>query len=100
MAPCPLQDSSTHDLNLSEAEIQMSPVTNHLSRAELEAGLLKILESPQDAGELVLVVQRPASGQRNEVSVGKLSVEKGLVGDPVVVASRGKARQNRNRACY
>jgi len=59
----------------------MSQDANHLSRAELEAGLARILESPKDAGRIALIVQRPASNQRNEVSRGELTIEDGLVGD-------------------
>jgi MOSC domain-containing protein YiiM len=59
----------------------MSTVVKHLSRAELEAGLANILESPRDAGELALIVQRPATGERKEVNTGELSVSEGLVGD-------------------
>jgi hypothetical protein len=59
----------------------MPEVTDHRSHEELEAGLAKILESPKDAGSLVLIVQRPASNQRTEVSTGELSIEEGLVGD-------------------
>lgn len=59
----------------------MSQAVKHLSRAELEAGLPKILESPEDAGPLSLIVQRPATGKRNAVEAGELSVAEGLVGD-------------------
>jgi len=59
----------------------MSTAVKHLSRAELEAGLSNILQSPRDTGELALIVQRPATGERNEVNVGELSVSEGLVGD-------------------
>lgn len=53
----------------------------HLSRADLEAGLLEILDSPREAGELELIVRRPDVGAREEVDAGSLSVADGLVGD-------------------
>lgn len=53
----------------------------HLSRAELEAGLPEILESPRDVGVLSLIVQRPAVNERQTVDTGTLSVSEGLVGD-------------------
>lgn len=59
----------------------MSQAAIHLSRAELEAGLPGILESPRDAGRLVLIVQRPATGERKAIEIGELSVAEGLIGD-------------------
>lgn len=55
--------------------------SRHLSLAELHEGLPTIRQSPADAGELVLIVQRPAVGERQTVAVGSLSHKVGLVGD-------------------
>jgi hypothetical protein len=53
----------------------------HLSTAELEQGLDNILESPDDCGELKLVVRRPEVDRRESITEGYLDVEQGLVGD-------------------
>jgi len=53
----------------------------YLSTAELEQGLDNILESPDDSGELKLIVRRPEVDQRESIDVGRLDVERGLVGD-------------------
>lgn len=53
----------------------------HLSTAELEKGLDNILESPDDSGELKLIVRRPEVDQRESMPAGHLDVEQGLVGD-------------------
>ena len=37
----------------------------HLSRERLVAGLGQIRDSPQDGGRLVLIVRRPAPGERS-----------------------------------
>jgi hypothetical protein len=48
---------------------------------ELEAGLAEIRRSPADAGELRLIVRRPATDRRELVETAELDVERGLVGD-------------------
>jgi hypothetical protein len=53
----------------------------HLTAAELEAGLDHILQSPKDAGELALIVRRPAENEREVLDEGQLDLVKGLVGD-------------------
>lgn len=53
----------------------------HLSMAELEAGLDKIRQSPQDNGVLKMIVKRPSSDQRVILTEGELSFTEGLVGD-------------------
>jgi len=47
----------------------------------LEQGLDNILESPDDCGELKLVVRRPEVDRRESITGGYLDVEQGLVGD-------------------
>lgn len=54
---------------------------NHLSTAEIEAALDFVLESPQDEGTVELIVRRPKTDLREELEIGELDTEKGLVGD-------------------
>jgi hypothetical protein len=60
-------------------EIQMA--IKHLSRAELEAGLAHIQQSPQDGGVLEMIVRRPSSDEREVLHEGELDTAVGLVGD-------------------
>ncbi|HZM38456.1 MAG TPA: hypothetical protein VFB94_05040 [Acidimicrobiales bacterium] len=53
----------------------------HLTTAELEAGLAEVRRSPADAGVVELVVARPEVGVRDVLEEGTLDLEKGLVGD-------------------
>jgi len=53
----------------------------HLPLAELEAGLDDILSSPKDAGEVKLIVRRPAVDTRELLQEVALDTEVGLVGD-------------------
>jgi hypothetical protein len=53
----------------------------HLTRTELDAGLDSIRSAPRDAGELLLIVRRPAVGEREILDVGHLDVVDGLMGD-------------------
>ena len=53
----------------------------HLSMPELEAKLDHIRQSPKDAGELKLIVRRPAEDAREVLAEGQLDTEVGLVGD-------------------
>jgi hypothetical protein len=53
----------------------------YLSLPELEAGLDHILQSPQDDGELNLIVRRPRINEREVLLEGVLNLEQGLVGD-------------------
>lgn len=53
----------------------------HLSRRRLEAGLGHILGSPQDNGRLVLIVRRPAAGERELPTEAVLNQVSGLAGD-------------------
>lgn len=47
----------------------------------LEAGLDEIRRSPKDAGELQLIVRRPAVDAREVLDTAQLSLDVGLVGD-------------------
>ena len=56
-------------------------MATHFSTAELEASLDEIRRSPAEVGGLRLIVRRPAVNEREELTVGELNVELGLVGD-------------------
>jgi hypothetical protein len=62
----------------------------HLSRKRLVAGLGQIRDSPRDGGKLVMVVRRPASGQRAVLAEAALDQVTGLDGDNWL--SRGSTR--------
>jgi len=53
----------------------------HLSRERLEAGLGHIRDSPRDRGRLLLLVRRPAPGERDLPGEAVLDQAAGLVGD-------------------
>jgi hypothetical protein len=53
----------------------------HLTRERLEAGLGRILGSPRDNGRLVLIVRRPAAGERELLTEAVLDQVAGLAGD-------------------
>lgn len=53
----------------------------HLSRERLEAGLDQIRDSPHDSGRLVLIVGRPAVGERALPAEAVLDQAAGLAGD-------------------
>jgi MOSC domain-containing protein YiiM len=59
----------------------MLGAVQHLTTAELEAGLAEVRRSPADAGVVELVVARPEVGVRDVLAEGMLDLEKGLVGD-------------------
>lgn len=53
----------------------------HLTMAELEAGLDHIRQAPRDRGALEMIVRRPTIGQREVLDEGQLDLIVGLVGD-------------------
>ncbi len=53
----------------------------HLTRAELQAGLSHILNSPQDDGVLEAIVIRPEPGQRQDLQGCEISLAGGTHGD-------------------
>ena len=59
----------------------MVAAENHLTMAELEAGLEEIRNSPTDNGVLELIVRRPKVGEREVLKEGELHLAQGLVGD-------------------
>lgn len=62
----------------------------HLTNAEIEIGIHSVLASPQNDGELVMLVRRPKVNKREVVESGMLDVENGLVGDNWL--TRGSSR--------
>jgi hypothetical protein len=62
----------------------------HLSRERLSAGLDRIRRSPADGGRLVLIVRRPAVGERELPAEAVLDAETGLAGDNWL--ARGSSR--------
>ena len=53
----------------------------HVSMAELEAGMDHIRQSPKDNGTLMMIVRRPNVDQREIISEGELNPLEGLLGD-------------------
>lgn len=53
----------------------------HLTMAELEAGIGHIRQSPRDGGVLEMIVRRPSVNQREVLVEGQLDMLVGLVGD-------------------
>ncbi len=56
-------------------------MSSHLTRAELQAGLPQILESPEDDGVLEAIVIRPGPGVREELQSCDTSLAGGTHGD-------------------
>jgi MOSC domain-containing protein YiiM len=54
---------------------------SHLTAEELQAGLDHLRAAPSDAGELALIVARPAIMQRRLLDEAELDTKQGLVGD-------------------
>jgi hypothetical protein len=55
--------------------------TYQLTRAELEAGMEHIRQSPKDHGTLKMIVRRPDVDAREVVEEGELNLQEGLAGD-------------------
>jgi MOSC domain-containing protein YiiM len=53
----------------------------HVTADELEAGMDNLLRSPSDDGMLSLIVRRPVVDAREELEIGQLDAQHGLVGD-------------------
>jgi hypothetical protein len=60
---------------------EMEIVIDHLTMAELEAGLDHIRQAPKDEGVLELIVRRPRVGEREVLEEGQLDPLEGLIGD-------------------
>lgn len=61
--------------------VSENQAVEHLSRERLAAGLAQIRDSPQDGGRLVLIVRRPALGERALPAEAVLDQVAGLDGD-------------------
>ena len=53
----------------------------HLTADELDDGVVKFRESPDDLGTVEMIVRRPAVGEREVLAEGELVAGVGLVGD-------------------
>jgi hypothetical protein len=62
----------------------------HLSHERLFAGLDRIRAAPPDGGRLVLIVRRPAVGEREVLAEAVLSRETGLAGDSWLARGNSK----------
>ncbi len=60
---------------------QHDGLVNHLSAAELTAGLSDVRDSPSDGGRVELIVRRPAVDEREVLHEATLDNQVGLVGD-------------------
>jgi hypothetical protein len=60
---------------------QENQTVEHLSRERLAAGLDQVRASPTDGGRVVLLVRRPAVGERDLPAEAVFSHDAGLVGD-------------------
>jgi len=60
---------------------QTTSDSQHLTLDELHAGLDEIRRAPHDAGTLSLIVRRPDVDEREQLEVGRLDLDEGLVGD-------------------
>jgi MOSC domain-containing protein YiiM len=64
--------------------------SEHLTTAELEAGLDEVRAAPADGGRVELLVRRPAVDEREQLDEAKLDPDVGMVGDTWLV--RGSSR--------
>ena len=53
----------------------------HLTKAELEAGMDYVSQSPQDNGSVEMIVARPETLERTVLEAGEFTLADGLVGD-------------------
>lgn len=59
----------------------MEQLVEHLSLAQLEAGLDHVRAAPADLGTLEMIVRRPAVDGREQLEEGYLDLDEGLRGD-------------------
>ncbi len=64
----------------------------HLTAAEIEAGMPRVLASPPDNGHIEMIVRRPTVEIREVLESGELDIATSLVGDNWL--SRGSSRTN------
>src|SRR5262245_7476040 len=66
--------------SLPEVARDHAAVMEHLTTADLEAGLDHLRASPADIGRVELIVRRPAVDEREVLAEGELDRREGLVG--------------------
>jgi hypothetical protein len=62
----------------------------HLSDEQIEAGLADVLASPQDGGQVAMIVVRPAEDERASRQAAHLSPDGGVEGDRWASAAEGR----------
>ena len=67
----------------------------HLTVAEIERGMGRVLASPKDDGTLEIIVARPAVNKRKVLPIAELDIEHGLIGDNWL--NRGSSRTTDGR---
>jgi MOSC domain-containing protein YiiM len=84
----PLQQSRNQFICMPPKQIRLANPSEvfmleakQLSRAELEAGLDTIRQSPKQEGGVILIVRRPATDEREVLEEGELNLLEGLAGD-------------------
>ncbi len=60
---------------------RIDAVADHLTLAEIEAGLEHVRGAPRDEGTLEMIVRRPEVDVRDVLSEAELNIEEGLAGD-------------------
>jgi hypothetical protein len=69
------------EINMPSGKETVMTEINHLTIADLEAGLDTIRQSPKDEGVIALIVRRPQVDAREVLEEGELDLVEGLVGD-------------------
>lgn len=66
---------------MTEYPARVEQLVEHLSLADLEAGLDRVREAPADLGTLEMIVRRPAVDAREQLDEDHLDLAEGLAGD-------------------
>jgi len=66
---------------VTEYPARVEQLVEHLSLADLEAGLDRVREAPADLGTLEMIVRRPAVDAREQLDEDHLDLAEGLAGD-------------------
>ena len=56
-------------------------MNNYVSVDDLEAGVDRVRKSPKQEGVIELIICRPKIGERRELEIAELDLDKGLIGD-------------------
>jgi hypothetical protein len=75
---------------------RVSDTASHRTIDELDAGVDHLADSPRDGGTVVLVLRRPAIGEREVLDAAELRVGIGVLGDNYL--ARGSAATSDGRA--